>query len=297
RLLVDAIRASYQALGLGHQVDDEAFFQMVLARLVEPTSKVDSLRVLAELGVEVVHRNTFMNALKRAEQRDYRGRIAQACFDYSVATTGLSLLLYDVTTLYFEAEQEDDYRKVGYSKERRVDPQIVVGLLVDRAGFPLEIHSFEGNTAETHTILPVIQAFQERHQIADMVVVADAGMLSDDNLAAIDAANLRFIVGSRQTKAPKDLAKQFHYHPESDPADGTTVDTVTTRARFKPAKDQLASADEPVWDPTIADHARRYWRAGWRHSTKRAKRDLVTLGKQSDKALRGVEGQHNVKSA
>ncbi|KIT67737.1 transposase, partial [Staphylococcus aureus] len=297
RLLVDAIRASYQALGLGHQVDDEAFFQMVLARLVEPTSKVDSLRVLAELGVEVVHRNTFMNALKRAEQRDYRGRIAQACFDYSVATTGLSLLLYDVTTLYFEAEQEDDYRKVGYSKERRVDPQIVVGLLVDRAGFPLEIHSFEGNTAETHTILPVIQAFQERHQIADMVVVADAGMLSDDNLAAIDAANLRFIVGSRQTKAPKDLAKQFHYHPESDPADGTTVDTVTTRARFKPAKDQLASPDEPVWDPTIADHARRYWRAVWRYSTKRAKRDLVTLGKQRDKALRVVEGQHNVKSA
>lgn len=297
RVLVDAIRASYQALRFEAQVDDDAFFLMVLARLVEPTSKVDSLRVLAELGVDVVHRNTFMNALKRAQQRDYRGRIAQACFDHSVATTGLSLLLYDVTTLYFEAEHEDDYRKVGYSKERRVDPQIVVGLLVDRSGFPLEIHSFEGNTAETHTILPVIQAFQERHQIADMVVVADAGMLSEDNLSDIDAANLRFIVGSRQTKAPQDLAKQFHFHPDPEPVDGTIVDTVTTRARFRPAKDHLASADEPVWDPTSEEDRRRHWRAVWQYRTKRAKRDLVTLEKQRDKALRVVEGQHNVKSA
>ena len=156
-----------------------------------------------------MHHNTLLNALKRAQDRDYRGRIAQACFEYSVATTGISLLLYDVTTLYFEAEHEDDYRKVGYSKERRVDPQIVVGLLVDRSGFPLEIHSFAGNKVETHTILPVTQAFQTRHQIADMIVVADAGMLSEDNLASIDDANLRFIVGSRQTKAPKGPAKQF----------------------------------------------------------------------------------------
>lgn len=297
RLLVDTIRSSYQALGFGNQVHDEAFFLMVLARLVEPTSKADSLRVLAELGAATPHHNTLLNALQRAQQRDYRGRIAQACFDYSVATTGISLLLYDVTTLYFEAEHEDTYRKVGYSKERRVDPQIVVGLLVDRAGFPLEVHSFEGNTAETHTILPVIQAFQARHQIADMVVVADAGMLSETNLTDLDAADLRFIVGSRQTKAPKDLAKQFHHHPDPDPTDGTTVDTVTTRARFKPAKNQLDSDQEPVWDPTDEQDRRRHWRAVWQYRTKRAKRDLVTLEKQRDKALRVVEGQHNVKSA
>ena len=94
----------------------------------------------------------------------------------------VSLVLYDVTTLYFEAENEDDLRKVGYSKERRVDPQIVVGLLVDRHGFPLEIGCFEGNKAETTTIVPIIKQFQDRHDLADMVVVADAGMLSATNL-------------------------------------------------------------------------------------------------------------------
>jgi hypothetical protein len=82
--------------------------------------------------------------------------------------------LYDVT-LYFEAEHEDALRKVGYSKERRAGPQIVVGLLVDRHGFPLEIGCYEGDKAEKHTILPVIRQFQARHGLEAMVVVADAG--------------------------------------------------------------------------------------------------------------------------
>jgi transposase len=64
------------------------------------------------------------------------------------------------------------------SKERRVDPQIQVGLLVDPARFPLEVHCFEGNKPETHTLIPVLEAFQQRHGVTDMVVVADAGMLS-----------------------------------------------------------------------------------------------------------------------
>ena len=73
------------------------------------------------------------------------------------------MCLYDVTTLHFEADNEDALRKVGYSKERRVDPQIIVGLLVDRGGFPLEIGCWEGNKAEKHTIVPIIEAFQARH--------------------------------------------------------------------------------------------------------------------------------------
>ena len=76
-----------------------------------------------------------------------------------VATTGISLLRYDVTTLYFEAEKEDALRQVGYSEERRVDPQIVLGLLVDRTGVPLDIGCFEGAEAENHTILPFLKSF------------------------------------------------------------------------------------------------------------------------------------------
>src|SRR5699024_1030073 len=130
------------------------------------------------------------------------------------------------TTLYFEAEKEDGLRKVGYSKERRVDPQIVVGLLVDRTGFPLEIGCFEGNKAETTTILPIIEAFQASHGLSDMVVVADAGMLSASNLTKLDAAGFRFIVGSRVTKAPVDLESHFRWHGDAF-EDGQIIDTIT----------------------------------------------------------------------
>ncbi len=204
-LLYEALAGVYTDLGFD-VIADDSFRDLVIARVVEPTSLLDVDRVLAELGRQAVSLSTRKRTLRRAHQGAYRDQVAVACFEHACTSGDVSLVLYDVTTLYFEAEKEDDLRKVGYSKERRVDPQIVVGLLVDRAGFPLEIGCYEGNKAETATIIPIVKQFQERHNIADMVVVADAGMLSASNLTALDEAHLRFIVGSRVAKAPKDLA-------------------------------------------------------------------------------------------
>ena len=114
---------------------DDAFRSLVLARLVEPTSKADTVRVLDELGVESVHLNTLYAALKRARDRDYRGKLATACLAHSARTTGTgALILYDVTTLHFEVGDEDDLRKVGMSKEHRVDPRSRSGCSWTRAG-------------------------------------------------------------------------------------------------------------------------------------------------------------------
>ena len=291
-LLIDTIRTVYERLGFD-VIDDEAFFQLVAARLVEPTSKSDSVRVLDELGVEVVHRNTFLNSLVRAKDRDYRAQIAEKCFAHSVATTGISLLLYDVTTLYFEAEKEDALRQVGYSKERRVDPQIVVGLLVDRTGFPLEIGCFEGAKAETHTIIPVIKAFQDRHQVADMVVAADAGMLSAKNLKELDDAGLRFIVGSRQTKAPHDLATHFRWNGEYTD-DGQIIDTITPKGVKRLDPDRVKKRREPVWSATEHPDA---WRVVWQYRRKRAMRDEQTLNLQRNRALAIIDGDKPAKKA
>jgi hypothetical protein len=192
---------------------DEAFRAMVLARIVEPSSKADSLRVLAELGAPCPSLRTLFRSLKRCQDRDYRATIAKACTAFSARAGGMgALVMYDVTTLHFETGDEDALRKVGMSKEHRVDPQVQVGLLVDPSGFPLEVHLFEGNTAETTTLLPVLRAFQQRHGVTGMVVVADAGMLSANNLNAIEDAGFSFIVGSRITKAPYDLAEHFATH-------------------------------------------------------------------------------------
>jgi hypothetical protein len=127
---------------------------------------------------------TIQLHLAKINAGKYRDVIVGRFFTHTADRGGLSLLLYDGTTLYFEAENEDDLRKVGFSKERRVDPQIVVGLLVDRTGFPLEVGRFAGNTAETKTPVPVITAFAERHDLGEipMVIATDAGMLSAPNL-------------------------------------------------------------------------------------------------------------------
>ena len=184
-LLWQVLTTVYERLGFD-VIGDAAFQQLVLAGISEPTSKADSVRVLDEIGIPHASLRTMFRSLAKAGAGACRAKIATACFTHAAASGDVSLCLYDVTTLYFEAEKEDDLRKVGYSKERRIDPQIVVGLLVDRHGFPLEIGCYEGNRAETTTIIPMVKAFQARHGLADMVVLAHAGMLSagNDNLAS-----------------------------------------------------------------------------------------------------------------
>lgn len=139
--------------------------------------------------------------------------------------------------MHFETDTEDEFRKVGMSKERRVDPQITVGLLVDRGGFPLEVSAFEGNKGETLTLVPVLKAFQERHGVTDLIVVADAGMLSAANLNALEDAGFGFIVGSRITKAPYDLAEHFHNHGNNF-ADGQILESKRVMGVGKAARER-----------------------------------------------------------
>ncbi len=197
RVLWEVLEDAYAVLGFD-RVGTDAFRRLVLARVIEPASKVDTIRVLADLGIGSPSLRTIWRTLARSVEEDWRAGFAKAAYAHAAGRAGgtLTMVLYDVTTLYFEVEKEDGLRKVGMSKERRVDPQILVGLLVDPSGFPLEVHAFEGNKAETRTLLPVLTAFRDRHQVTDLVVVADAGMLSAANLDALEDAGFRFIVGS-----------------------------------------------------------------------------------------------------
>ncbi|OLT30502.1 IS1634 family transposase [Actinomadura sp. CNU-125] len=290
QLLFDALAGVYADLGFD-QVADATFRDLVIARIVEPTSIMDNGRVLTDLGQAPASEKTMRRTLARATAGKYRDRIAAACFEHAVTAGDVSLCLYDVTTLYFEADNEDGLRKVGYSKERRIDPQIVVGLLVDRHGFPLEIGCFEGDTAETTTIVPITEQFAQRHDLADMAVVADAGMLSAKNLTALHEANLRFIVGSRTTKAPIDLASHFRWHGDAF-TDGQVIDTITPK-NSRTTENGQAKKAEPVWD------RRRHpgsWRAVWAYSAKRAVRDTRTLTIQENRAKDVIAGDKKAKT-
>ena len=289
RLLWEVLHGAYQRLGLGDATGgDRAFEQMVLARLIEPSSKAQVPRVL---GLEPVSTRTLFRSLARAQERGYRESISGALFEHVTNTGGgLALCLYDVTTLYFEAEREDDLRRVGYSKERRVDPQVIVGLLVDRRGLPLRIGCWEGNKAETTTIIPIVEAFQAAHGIEELVIVADAGMLSAANLTALDDARLRFIVGARQVRAPGDLEAHFHWAGDAF-TDGQVIDTITPRRGSRSERDKAVRA-EPVWDPVEYPGS---WRAVWAYSKKRAARDTQTLTAQANRARAVIAGERRPK--
>lgn len=204
-LLLKILDEQYSLLGF-NELKDEVFKNLCVARIVEPTSKLDSLRVLSDLGVNGLSKNRLYRCLRQVITKDYRNTISTRCYAYAAAR-GIRLFLYDVTTLYFEVTEEDDYRKAGLSKERRVEPQILIGLLVDQSGFPLGLHSFEGNKAETNTILPVLEAFKKQHGLQDITVVADAAMLSNKNLEALTQSHYTYIVGSRLHKIPYDIAE------------------------------------------------------------------------------------------
>jgi hypothetical protein len=119
RLLYDVLGTVYDWLGFD-VVDDAVFQDLVIARIVEPTSKADAARVLTDLGVEPVSYKTIQRHLAAIGPGKYRDAIAQRYLAHATNRGGLSLLLYDVTTLYFEAESEDDLRKVGYSNYAEV---------------------------------------------------------------------------------------------------------------------------------------------------------------------------------
>lgn len=97
----------------------------------------------------------------------------------------LTVVFYDVTTLYFEAADEDDLPKSGFSKDgKHNQPQIVLGMLVSENGYPLDYQIFEGNKFEGHTMLPVIDAFKEKYKMQRLIVIADSGLMSNKNITA-----------------------------------------------------------------------------------------------------------------
>lgn len=179
---------------------------LVIARIIEPSSKVQSLEFLKEF-LDVRHNRRdlyrqlpyFTNFKSKVES--YTITLAKKEFNFN-----FSLVFYDVTTLYFESFKDDEFRKPGFSKDNKSwQPQILIGLIVNSEGFPVAYEVFEGNKFEGHTLIPVISAFKQRHKIEILTVVADAAMISLENIKALESNNLQYIVGARIGNLPLSL--------------------------------------------------------------------------------------------
>jgi transposase len=117
------------------------------------------------------------------------------------------------TTLYFESNDEDDLRKKGYSKDHKNElPQILVGLFVDKDGYPFDFDFYEGSTFEGHTFPKAIKALTKKYKFKDLVIVADAGMLSEKNLNFLETEKLNYIVGARLKSLSEKFKKRIFIH-------------------------------------------------------------------------------------
>lgn len=183
---------------------------LVTIRIIEPASKLRSIELI-ETYFGIKHRRqSFYEAAPKwlalkeeVEQQTVRFAEKEFNFDYT-------LLFYDVTTLYFETFEADELRKFGFSKDNKFQqPQIVIALMVTKEGFPIAYEIFPGNTFEGHTIIPVIQSFIKKHRIKNFTVVADAAMISADNIRNLKEAKVHYIVGGRLGNLPTETLQQI----------------------------------------------------------------------------------------
>ena len=196
------------------KIEDDVFRKLVVARLSCPSSKAATVEYLKnhfdeDVDLSKIYR--YLDKLNHTQQEKVQ--------DISVRHTrevlggSIGVMFYDVTTLYFEADREDDLRKTGFSKEgRHKNPQIILGLLVSLNGYPLAYCIHEGNKYEGHTMMPVIEEFVRKYELDDFVVVADSGLMNEQNIADLERNDYKYIIGARIKTESKKVTEWILSH-------------------------------------------------------------------------------------
>lgn len=183
---------------------------LTIARIVYPKSKLSTVRYLNQhLGIHLAKDTVY----RFLDQLD-KDTLTKIALDFvAKKNKGINLVFYDVTTLYFETDKEDDLRQKGYSKDHRMDmPQVVIGLLVDKDGYPFDFDIFEGSAFEGHTFKIVVRKLLRQYHFADLTIVTDAGMLSDDNINFLELKGIQYIVGARLKNLSNKLTTDILSH-------------------------------------------------------------------------------------
>lgn len=182
-----------------NRIGDELFRDLVLYRLVYPKSKLKTTEYLHRYAGKSYSEDEVYRYMDKLYD-GLKGEVQQISYNHTKSVLGdrVSVVFYDVTTVYFEIDQEDELRRTGFSKEgKHQKPQIVLGLLVSKNGYPLAYDVFEGNRFEGHTMLPVIDGFKKRYGVEQLVIVADSGLLSQNNIEELLHGGHEFILGAR----------------------------------------------------------------------------------------------------
>ena len=191
-----------------NRINDDYFRELVLARVAFPKSKLKTTEFLYRYKQIDWSEDQLYRYLDKL-QNHQKELVQQISYLHTLGlfNNNVGVVFYDVTTLYFEIDHEDELRKTGFSKEgKHQSPQIVLGLLVSKNGYPLAYEIFEGNKFEGHTMLPVVEAFKHKYNLSQLIIIADSGLLSNSNIEELSAKNYEFILGARiknETKSVK----------------------------------------------------------------------------------------------
>ena len=187
-----------------HSITDNLLKDLSIMRIIEPVSKEQSIELMIKyFGIGYSYSTIHRGLFKICNLKD---EIELVAVEYARKNLNFdfSLVFYDVTTLYFETFKGDDLRKPGFSKDNKsIQPQILIALVVNTQGYPIGIEMFEGNKFEGHTFIPSILKLKEKYNITTLTVVADAAMISFDNIKQLSSIGISFIVGARLSKVDK----------------------------------------------------------------------------------------------
>jgi transposase len=192
-------------------IKDEFFRELVLARVAFPKSKLKTTEFLYRYKQIDWDEDQLYRYLDKLHQSQ-KELVQQISYAHTLGlfNNNIGVVFYDVTTLYFEIDQDDDLRKTGFSKEgKHQNPQIILGLLVSKNGYPLAYEIFEGNKFEGHTMLPVVDAFKSKYNLDKLIIIADSGLLSSANIDELLSKEYEFILGARIKNESKAIKEEI----------------------------------------------------------------------------------------
>lgn len=206
-LILDRV---FDLVGFG-RIEDKVFRQLVCSRLSFPASKAATVEYLKNHFDDDVDLSKIYRYLDKLNDR-HKSLVQDISVRHTIEVLGghIGVMFYDVTTLYFETDHEDELRKTGFSKEgRHSNPQIIFGLLVSLDGYPLAYCIHEGNKYEGHTMLPVINEFVRKYDLNGFIVVADSGLMTKANIAELERMGYKYIIGARIKNEPEEVKRQI----------------------------------------------------------------------------------------
>lgn len=287
----------YEKLGFGI-CPDPVIKDLIIARIYSPVSKRAIREVLEEDFGKKLALKTVYRHLKQSYKAGLRETFQKALIDFTreKLADGLRLVFYDVTTLYFETNLKTTLKDFGFSKDHRPqDTQVVIGLVVNRQGFPLYLDVFSGRTFEGHTLISVVDHIHRLLGCRKLVIVADAAMLSQKNINQLIDRQIGFIVGARLANLPNRLIDKITNRLAGQNGKMTTVNyhgqrLICQYLRRRAAKDkadrerQVAKAQKAILDSLAVTRRYRFvTAAGQRYSLNRS---LIAKAER----LEGIKG-------